>query len=73
MKLLQRLGEHVQEHHSGMARDLLFALVWVGLVSVIFGLVEGPQWAYYLLLAAGIPAYYGFVFSMGVAKASQRE
>ena len=71
MTFTKRLKEHVQENQTGIVFDLLFALAWVGLVSVIFTLVDGPQWAYYLFMVAGIPAYFGFTYSMAVAKANQ--
>ena len=71
MTFTQRLKTHVQENQTGIVFDLLFALAWVGLVSAIFGVVDGPQWAYYLFMVAGIPAYLGFTYSMAVAKATR--
>ncbi len=44
--------------------DLVFALAWVTAVSVIFDVLSAPQWAYYLSLAAGVVAYYGFFASL---------
>ena len=35
------------------------------LVNVIFRLVDGSTRAYYLLMLAGVLAYYGFVVSLG--------
>ncbi len=72
MSWLSTLRNHLQEHRDGMVFDLVFALVWVTLVSLFVELVNGPQWAQYLLLAAGVPAYFGFVWSLEVAK-EQRE
>lgn len=66
--VLERVGEYVREHRHGMLTDLLFALVWVTLVNVFFRLVDGPMWAYYLFLAAGVLAYFGFVASLEAAR-----
>jgi hypothetical protein len=65
--LLHRLGEYVVEHRRGMVGDLVFALFWVTLVNAFFRLVEGPDWAYYLFMFAGVIAYFGFVFSAQAA------
>ncbi|MEF8781619.1 MAG: hypothetical protein V5A39_07555 [Haloarculaceae archaeon] len=71
MSWLSTLRNHLREHRDGMMFDLVFALVWVTLVSLFVELVNGPQWAQYLLLAAGVPAYFGFVWSLEVAKEQQ--
>lgn len=68
MSRLEAVGEHVREHRSGMAVDLAFAVVWVTVVSVVFGALRAPQWATYLGMAAGVAAYYGFFWSMAVAR-----
>jgi len=70
MSLVDRLRAHAHEHRQGMAYDLMFAVVWVGVVSILFDFVfvSAPTWAYYLFMGAGIPAYFGFVFSLGQAK-----
>lgn len=68
MGWLARIGTHIYENKDGILFDLLFALVWVTIVSAFVALVGGPQWAQYLLLAAGIPAYFGFVYSLELAK-----
>lgn len=60
------LREHVSEHRTGMLYDLVFAVVWVAAMTVLHGVLSGPQWAYYLLLAAGVPAYFAFQFSLAV-------
>ncbi len=72
MTTLDRLVEYVRTHRWGMVNDLLFALVWVGLISVVFTLVDGPQWAYYLLMLTGIPAYFGFLYSWKLAVHNHR-
>lgn len=68
MSVIDRLREYAVTHQRGIVHDLLFALVWVGLVSAIFSVVDGPQWAYYLLMLTGVPAYFGFVYSWQLAK-----
>lgn len=68
MSKLEAIGEHVLANRSGIVVDLVFALTWVTVVSVLFRLLPpAPQWAYYLALAAGIPAYYGFFWSLELA------
>ena len=64
---LHRLGVYVVENRRGMVGDLVFALVWVTMVNALFRLVDGPDWAYYLLMVAGVVAYFGFVFSVELA------
>ena len=59
---------HVREHRSGMVADLMFAVVWVAVVSVLFDVLQGPRWAYHLSLACGVVAYYGFFASLEMAK-----
>lgn len=73
MSFPERLQEYVAEHQWGILQDLLFALAWVGFVVVFFAVVDGPQWAYYMFLLAGIPAYYGFVYSWKMAREQQRQ
>lgn len=68
MSVLEAVGDHVREHRSGMVVDLVFAMAWVTVVSVLFDLLQGPQWAYYLTMAAGVVAYYGFFWSLAAAK-----
>jgi hypothetical protein len=74
MSLADRLREHVSEHRSGMVEDLVFAVAWVLFVNVLFEylFVPAPTWAYYLFMLAGIPAYFGFFWSLELARASQR-
>jgi hypothetical protein len=54
-----------------MLVDLLFALLWVTVVSVTFGLLGAPQWATYLAMAAGVVAYYGFFWSLESARTNR--
>ncbi|RDI72560.1 hypothetical protein [Halopelagius longus] len=65
------IADTLREHGSGMLADLAFAVVWVTGVSVFFDFVTGPQWAYYLFMAAGIPAYFGFFWSLKMAREQQ--
>lgn len=62
--VLHRIGVYVVENRRGMVGDLVFALVWVTIVNALFRLVDGPDWAYYMLMVAGVVAYFGFVFSV---------
>jgi len=68
--VVDRLRSHVRENRGGMFYDLVFALVWVTSVSLLYnGLFTGaPQWVLYMFMLAGIPAYYGFVLSLSMAK-----
>ena len=69
---LERPGDYVRENRRGMFTDLVFAVTWVTLVNIIFRLIDGPTWAYYLFMLAGVLAYYGFVASLGVAEESRK-
>ncbi len=71
MSIVDTISNHVREHRSGMVSDLVFALVWVTIVEVFFNFVDGPQWAYYMFMLAGIVAYFGFFWSLELAKAQQ--
>ncbi|WP_122090179.1 hypothetical protein [Halalkalicoccus subterraneus] len=70
MTFTDRLREHVTENRTGMVHDLMFAVVWVGIVSFLFEVVfaGAPGWAYYLFMLAGIPAYFGFFASLALAR-----
>lgn len=74
MTLTDRIREHVSENKTGMVHDLLFAFVWVGLISFLFEFVfrGAPRWAFYMFMLAGIPAYFGFFISLQLAKENQR-
>ncbi|NUB91216.1 hypothetical protein HT576_09300 [Haloterrigena sp. SYSU A121-1] len=63
--------EALREERWGMLADLVFAIIWVTLVDVIFRFLEGPQWAYYLFMFAGIIAYFGFFASLDLARSKQ--
>jgi hypothetical protein len=54
-----------------MFTDLVFAVAWVTLVNVIFRSVDGPTWAYYPFMLAGVAAYYGFIVSLRMAERSR--
>ncbi|SDQ46713.1 hypothetical protein [Natronobacterium texcoconense] len=70
MSIADRFREHVKEHRQGMLYDLMFAVAWVGLVSLLFDFVfvGAPRWVFYMFMLAGIPAYFGFFFSLELAK-----
>jgi hypothetical protein len=68
MSLADALREHVREHHRGMFVDLVFAVAWVTAVSVLFAVLDGPRWAYYLTMFGGVVAYYGFFASLEAAR-----
>lgn len=68
MTIIDRVRDYVREHRSGMLVDLVFAVVWVTIVSLIFNVVAGPQWAYYLFMFAGVVAYFGFFASLDLAR-----
>ena len=62
------LQEYISEQKSGMIIDLVFACSWVTMVSILFNVLDGPQWAYYLCMLAGVIAYYGFFTSLTIAR-----
>ena len=68
MSLGETVGEHIGEHRSDMLIDLVFACSWVTMVTVLFSVLDGPQWAYYLCMFAGVVAYYGFFTSLAIAR-----
>jgi hypothetical protein len=53
-----------------MLRDLVFAIAWVTVVSLLydFAFANTPQWVLYMFMLAGIPAYFGFFLSLEMAK-----
>jgi len=57
-----------RDHRWGLFTDLVFAIVWVTMVNLLFGVIDGPTWAYYMLMLAGIVAYFGFFASLERAK-----
>lgn len=63
--------DSVREQKSGMMADLVFAIAWVVGVNLLFDLTNGPQWAYYLCMFAGVVAYFGFFASLKMARAQQ--
>jgi len=71
--LAERVRSQVSENRGGMVQDLVFAIAWVTLVSLLydFAFASAPQWVLYLFMLAGIPAYYGFFLSLEMAKAQR--
>lgn len=58
MSRLERLAESIGEERWELLTDLVFAIVWVTLVTALFDVLDGPQWAYYGFMLLGIPVYY---------------
>jgi hypothetical protein len=61
-----------REERWGILTDLAFAIVWVTLVEVVDVLLEPPTWVYYMLMLAGVVAYFGFMWNVELA-VSQRD
>lgn len=57
-----------REEKWGIFVDLVFAIAWVTLVEILFDFLEGPDWAYYLMMVAGIVAYFGLFWNLELAK-----
>ncbi|WP_394341313.1 hypothetical protein [Natrarchaeobius chitinivorans] len=51
--------------------DLVFAVGWVTMVHLLFRVLDGPEWAYYTFMLAGVVAYFGFVSSLESATAGR--
>lgn len=60
-----------REERWGILTDLAFAIAWVTIVELFFSLVDGPTWAYYMFMLAGVVAYFGLIFSFKMAVAQQ--
>lgn len=60
--------ETAREERWGMLVDLAFAICWVTAVDLLFRAVEGPTWAYYLLMVTGVVAYFAFVWNLELAR-----
>ncbi|MFC7026532.1 hypothetical protein ACFQJ5_01315 [Halomicroarcula sp. GCM10025324] len=74
MSRLEAIGRHIQEHRSGMVVDMVFAIAWVTVVTVVLDVLMGaPQWLYYLTLLGGIVAYYGFFWTLDAVTAGGDE
>ena len=63
----------MEENKSGMLYDLMFAVVWVGIVAFLFDFVfvGAPSWAFYMFMLAGIPAYFGFFWPLEALQQSE--
>jgi len=73
MSLVDTVVDHVAEHHDGMLFDLVFAIAWVTVVTLLFRGLGAPDLVYYGALAAGVVAYYGFAMSLELARESGGE
>lgn len=60
--------ETAREERWGILVDLAFAIIWVTLVDLLFQVVEGPTWAYYLLMLTGIVVYFAFAWNLELAR-----
>ena len=60
-----------REEKWGMFVDLVFAIAWVTMVELIFRFIDGPTWAYYLLMLSGIVAYFGLVWNLELAQSGR--
>lgn len=56
-----------REERWGLLLDLTFAILWVTMVELLFTVFEGPDWAYYMFMLAGVVAYFGLVWSLEAA------
>lgn len=71
--LADRLREYVSENRGGMFSDLVFAIAWVTIASLLYDFLfsTSPQWVLYMFMLAGIPAYFGFFMSLEAATARE--
>ncbi|WP_165874889.1 hypothetical protein [Natrarchaeobius oligotrophus] len=63
--------ERVRAQRWGMVVDLAFAVAWVTMVHALFLVLDGPDWAYYGFMLAGVVAYFGFMGSLERARADR--
>lgn len=70
---IETLRDRVSENRRGMLVDLVFAVAWVTVATVIANALHAPDYARYLLLGAGIPAYYALFISFDVLEQQQQE
>lgn len=59
--------ETAREDRWGLLIDLVFAIVWVTAIDLLFRILEGPDWAYYMFMLAGIAAYFLFFANLELA------
>ncbi|MFC4249353.1 hypothetical protein ACFOZ7_20880 [Natribaculum luteum] len=62
-----------REERWGILTDLAFAIVWVTMVEIVDYLLGTPTWVYYMLMLAGIVAYFGFVWNFELALRQQNQ
>ncbi len=68
MSRLETVRDHVRNHRRGMAADLVFAVVWVSVASLLADLLGAPEWGAYLLMGSGVLAYFGFFWSLSAVR-----
>ncbi|WP_049889127.1 hypothetical protein [Natronolimnohabitans innermongolicus] len=56
--------QQAREERWGLLVDLVFAIAWVTFVDLLFRVLEGPDWAYYMFMLLGIVAYFVFFASL---------
>lgn len=64
--------ETAREEKWGLFVDLVFAIVWVTMVEILFQYLDGPTWAYYLLMVSGIVAYFALFWNLELARQGQQ-
>lgn len=62
-----------REERWGILTDLAFAVVWVTIVEAINYLLGPPTLVYYMLMLAGVVAYFGFVWNFELATERQKQ
>ena len=72
MSGLREWIETARAERWGLLVDLVFAVAWVTMVDLLFRVIDGPTYAYYLLMLAGIVAYFGFFASLEAARSENR-
>lgn len=62
--------ETAREERWGILVDLLFAIAWVTLVDVLFQVVQGPTWAYYMMMLTGVVVYFALFWNFELAESA---
>ncbi|QCS43107.1 hypothetical protein [Natrinema versiforme] len=62
-----------REERWGILTDLAFAVVWVTIVETVNYLLGPPTLVYYMLMLAGIVAYFGFIWNFELATRRQNQ
>ncbi|MGQ3412377.1 hypothetical protein ACT4ML_08945 [Natrinema sp. LN54] len=62
-----------RQERWGILTDLAFAVVWVTIVETVNYLLGPPTLVYYMLMLAGIVAYFGFIWNFELATRRQNQ